>query len=210
MEWSACPWASRFDADAAAFAVSRVTFPRSPPSASSATAKDCQAFARLLERTDVLDPAGGTGIFQMPPARMQLTTGADGLRCLRLSDKVLRWYADCCRTPIANTAADPPGRRRESFLHGRCRRTHPHRRRPAAFPNSSPGGYAGWPGRRRSSTIGRRPRAPCRVCSRGASAPLFDPLRRILVVASSVGGQVSKPQSMVVLWSRHGLQLAHL
>jgi hypothetical protein len=25
--------------------------------------------------------------------------------CLRLSNKVLRWYTDCCRTPIANTKA---------------------------------------------------------------------------------------------------------
>ena len=31
--------------------------------------KDCQAFARFLERADVLDPAGGTDIFQMPPGR---------------------------------------------------------------------------------------------------------------------------------------------
>jgi len=69
--------------------------------------KDCQAFARFLERTDVLDTAGGTDIFQMPPARVKLTEGTDAIRCLRLSDKVLRWYTDCCRTPIANTAADP-------------------------------------------------------------------------------------------------------
>jgi Family of unknown function (DUF6151) len=69
--------------------------------------KDCQAFARFLERTDVLDSAGGTDIFQMPPARVTLTEGKDALRCLALSKKVLRWYADCCRTPIANTAATP-------------------------------------------------------------------------------------------------------
>ena len=67
--------------------------------------KDCQAFARFLERPDVLDPLGGTDIFQMPPGRVKLTAGAEALRCLRLSDKgVLRWYTDCCRTPIANTA----------------------------------------------------------------------------------------------------------
>ena len=67
--------------------------------------KDCQAFARFLERADVLDAAGGTDIFQMPPGRVTLTAGTDAVRCLRLSDKgVLRWYADCCRTPIANTA----------------------------------------------------------------------------------------------------------
>jgi hypothetical protein len=69
--------------------------------------KDCQVFARFLEQADVLDPAGGTDIFQIPPARMKLTEGTDAIRCLRLSDKVLRWYTDCCRTPIANTAADP-------------------------------------------------------------------------------------------------------
>jgi Family of unknown function (DUF6151) len=69
--------------------------------------KDCQVFARFLEQTDVLDPAGGTDIFQMPPGRVTLTTGTDALQCLQLSSKVLRWYSDCCRTPIANTAACP-------------------------------------------------------------------------------------------------------
>src|SRR5215831_20849654 len=69
--------------------------------------KDCQAFAHFLDRADVLDPAGGTDIFQMPPGRLKLTAGTDAMRCLRLSNKVLRWYSDCCRTPIANTAARP-------------------------------------------------------------------------------------------------------
>jgi hypothetical protein len=65
--------------------------------------KDCQAFARFLKRPDVLDPAGGTDIFQMPSGRVKLTAGTEAVRCLRLSDKgVLRWYADCCRTPIGN------------------------------------------------------------------------------------------------------------
>lgn len=71
--------------------------------------EDCQAFARFLERPDVLDPAGGTDIFQMPAGHVQLTAGADALRCVRLSDKgVFRWYTDCCRTPIANTAPGFP------------------------------------------------------------------------------------------------------
>jgi hypothetical protein len=69
--------------------------------------KDCQAFARFLKGADVLDPAGGMDIFQMPPGRMKLTAGTEAMRCLRLSSKVLRWYTDCCRTPIANTAAGP-------------------------------------------------------------------------------------------------------
>jgi hypothetical protein len=66
---------------------------------------DCQTFARFLERLDVLDPAGGTDIFQMPPARVRFTAGMNVLRCVRLTNRgVLRWYSDCCRTPIANTA----------------------------------------------------------------------------------------------------------
>ena len=70
---------------------------------------DCQAFARFLKRPDVLDAAGGTDIFQMPPARVTFSVDAHALRCLHLNDstKVLRWYAQCCRTPLANTAASP-------------------------------------------------------------------------------------------------------
>ncbi len=67
--------------------------------------KDCQAFARFLERADVLDPAGGTDIFQMPPGRVRLTAGADAVRCVCFGNSgVFRWHTDCCRTPIANTA----------------------------------------------------------------------------------------------------------
>ena len=67
--------------------------------------KDCQAFARILERQDALDAAGGTDIFQMPPGRLKIIAGASALRCLRLSERVIRWYAGCCNTPIANTAS---------------------------------------------------------------------------------------------------------
>ena len=70
--------------------------------------KDCQVFARFLQRPDVLDAAGGTDIFQMPSGRVKLTAGTDAVQCLRLSEKgVLRWYTNCCRTPIGNTAATP-------------------------------------------------------------------------------------------------------
>ncbi len=66
--------------------------------------QDCQAFARFLERPDVLDAAGGTDIFHMPTGRVKLTAGTDAVRCLRFSDRVFRWYTDCCGTPIGNTA----------------------------------------------------------------------------------------------------------
>ncbi|MFO0744512.1 MAG: DUF6151 family protein [Myxococcota bacterium] len=65
---------------------------------------DCQAFARWLGRDDILDERGGSAIFQMPPAQVTFTAGADRLACVRLSDKGMhRWYAACCRTPIGNT-----------------------------------------------------------------------------------------------------------
>lgn len=65
---------------------------------------DCQAFAHFLQGGDVLDAAGGTDIFQMPPSRVRITEGAAELRCMRLSKKgLLRWYTDCCRTPVGNT-----------------------------------------------------------------------------------------------------------
>jgi len=69
---------------------------------------DCQTFARFLGRPDVLGAAGGTDIFQMPPGRVKLSTGADAVRSLRLRDtaKVQRWYADCCKTPIAKHRRD--------------------------------------------------------------------------------------------------------
>jgi hypothetical protein len=40
----------------------------------------------------------------MPSGLVTLTTGNEALRSLRLSDKVIRWYSDCCKTPIGNTA----------------------------------------------------------------------------------------------------------
>jgi hypothetical protein len=66
---------------------------------------DCQAFARFLKRPNVLDAAGGTDIVHLPAARVTLTAGVDAVRGITFSTKVLRWYADCCRTPLANTAA---------------------------------------------------------------------------------------------------------
>jgi hypothetical protein len=69
--------------------------------------EDCQTFARVLGRADILDAPGGTDIFQMAPASVKLTEGTEAIKCISLSKKVLRWYADCCRSPIGNTAADP-------------------------------------------------------------------------------------------------------
>jgi|ERR1041384_504492 hypothetical protein len=64
---------------------------------------DCQAYARLLNRADVLDANGGTHIVPMYPAQLRITRGVEHLACLRLYPQGLfRFYAGCCRTPVAN------------------------------------------------------------------------------------------------------------
>lgn len=67
--------------------------------------RDCRAFARHMGQMEALEPGGGTALIQVLPARIEITQGADRIACLRLSPKGLhRWYADCCNTPLANTA----------------------------------------------------------------------------------------------------------
>jgi Family of unknown function (DUF6151) len=138
---------------------------------------DCQAFARFLERPDVLDAAGGTDIVHLPAARVTLTAGADAVRCISFSGKVLRWYTHCCRTPIANTAASPQfpvvglihsfidqaadGRSRNEVLGPPlCRRRPP--RSPAAFAA---------PGSARESIGGSEIGGSSRWCWRSFSSP---------------------------------------
>ena len=67
----------------------------------------CQAYAHHLEQADkILDQYGGTDIFQISPSHLSLMEGIENLRCLRLEGRgVLRWYAGCCNTPVANTLA---------------------------------------------------------------------------------------------------------
>lgn len=68
---------------------------------------DCRAYARWLGRDDVLDAHGGTDVVPTWPARVRLEA-AGSLAVMRLSDKgMYRWYAACCRTPLANVMANP-------------------------------------------------------------------------------------------------------
>jgi hypothetical protein len=70
--------------------------------------KDCQAFARFLNRADeILDAKGGSDVIQTVPAEVTFTEGQHVLACMRLSPKgLLRWYATCCNTPVGNTLAN--------------------------------------------------------------------------------------------------------
>jgi hypothetical protein len=70
---------------------------------------DCRAFAYALGREkDVLDERGGSDVIQTVPKNVTFTRGIESLACLRLTEKgLLRWYARCCNTPIANLLASP-------------------------------------------------------------------------------------------------------
>jgi len=70
---------------------------------------DCQAYAHFLGKAkQVLDANGGTDIFPVTPSHLKITAGAEHLKCLRLSPKgMFRWYAGCCKTPIANSMPSP-------------------------------------------------------------------------------------------------------
>ena len=70
--------------------------------------RDCQAYARFLERPDMVDACGGTDVVPMSPAGVRVTAGLEHVACVSLSEKgILRWYANCCRTPLGNTPRDP-------------------------------------------------------------------------------------------------------
>lgn len=66
--------------------------------------RDCQAYARYLQRPDMVDACGGTDIVPMSPAGVRVTAGMEHVACMSLSEKgILRWHAACCRTPLGNT-----------------------------------------------------------------------------------------------------------
>lgn len=68
---------------------------------------DCQAWGRFLG-SGVLDANGGTEVIQTWPARIALDD-VGPLRACRLSERgLLRWYAGCCNTPVANGFAGRP------------------------------------------------------------------------------------------------------
>lgn len=71
--------------------------------------QDCQAYARFLGRADdLLDAHGGSDVVQTMAKFLTLTSGVERLACVRMTPGgPLRWYAACCNTPIANTAARP-------------------------------------------------------------------------------------------------------
>ncbi|RZJ14214.1 MAG: hypothetical protein EON50_06830 [Acidovorax sp.] len=70
--------------------------------------RDCQAYAHHLGQSDaVLDALAGTEVVGTHARNVSFTRGTDQLACVSLSEGgLLRWYARCCNTPLANTGRD--------------------------------------------------------------------------------------------------------
>jgi hypothetical protein len=79
-------------------------FPHNTPGRLVCYCDDCQTYLHHLARPDLLDPAGGTEVIPAYPSEIKIVAGREVLRSLRLSPQGLyRWYAGCCKTPVANT-----------------------------------------------------------------------------------------------------------
>ena len=70
--------------------------------------KDCQAYAHFLGKAkEILDEVGGTEIVTALQKNVTFTHGVERLTCMSLAENgTLRWYANCCNTPIGNTVRD--------------------------------------------------------------------------------------------------------
>ena len=70
--------------------------------------RDCQAYAHHLGQAGtVLDTLAGTEVVATHARHVAFTKGAEHIACVSLTDKgMLRWYACCCHTPLANTGRD--------------------------------------------------------------------------------------------------------
>jgi hypothetical protein len=71
---------------------------------------DCRTFIRHIGRADdLLTAHGGITVVQTSPPCLTIEQGIEHVGCIRLSPKgLLRWYATCCNTPLANML-DKPG-----------------------------------------------------------------------------------------------------
>jgi hypothetical protein len=71
--------------------------------------RDCQTYAHALGKPEqVLDERGGTDVVTTLQQHLSFTKGKQYLACMSLSQRgMLRWYASCCDTAIANTPRDP-------------------------------------------------------------------------------------------------------
>ena len=65
--------------------------------------ESCREFVARLGCGERLNTAGGNDLIQVDPSRVEIH-GVEHLRWLKITEKgPMRWYAQCCGTPMANT-----------------------------------------------------------------------------------------------------------
>ncbi len=67
--------------------------------------RGCTAYAHQLGAPEtILDARGGTDVVHVSPRTVIFEAGLEHVACMRLTERgALRFYARCCRTPIAHT-----------------------------------------------------------------------------------------------------------
>ena len=99
--------AMKIQCECEAFSATLNAFPKATPGRLVCYCDDCQSYLHHLGRADLLDANGGTEVIPAYPADVAFLSGHEQLKCLRLSPNgTSRFYAACCETPIANTAAN--------------------------------------------------------------------------------------------------------
>jgi hypothetical protein len=84
-------------------------FPKNTPGRLVCYCDDCQSFLHHLKRDDLLDANGGTEVIPAYPADVEILSGAEQLKCTRLSPKgMFRFSTLCCNMPVANTRPNTP------------------------------------------------------------------------------------------------------
>ena len=142
---------------------------------------DCQAFARFLDRADVLDHAGGTDIFHMPPGARENSPRA-------------RTAFDACASPARSCAgtANVAGRRLPTRPRGRASR-------------SSAWCIPSWTTR---PTVDPGTRCSVRRSAGSSNAPPSGRCRRTRRLRRSVGLFARRASTLLGWWVR-GLGSAH-
>lgn len=79
-------------------------FPKNTPGRLVCYCDDCQSYMHHIQRSDLLDANGGTEIIPAYPADIEILSGKEHLKCMRLAPHgMFRFSTTCCNTPIANT-----------------------------------------------------------------------------------------------------------
>lgn len=84
-------------------------FPQNTPGRLRCYCDDCQSYLHYLQRPELLDAHGGTEVIPAYPADVEILSGVDKLKCIRLFEKgIHRFVASCCNTPFGNTKPKSP------------------------------------------------------------------------------------------------------